>query len=257
MHHTHTAAEFHQLADQWLRERQQGVDVATMIQHTAYQAIIDMGDDAVPFLLQRLQDKPDHWFPALNAITGQQPVRPENRGRLQAMAQDWLRWGRENRRLEDQPSPQPLDDFKIHRYGANSIRNVRCREDGCDWPPYRQNFNRNIAQAMEHIRHTGHRVWLEIVDSCEIMPASRPSLSPTLTQFTADKNLDPSVAQPYEPIADPQLQRQWQDRMADLTKDPDPARARRDANAIMAQIAQAAGMTQLAQTYEAIQETDD
>ena len=88
--------EFERLADEWLEQRPRGVDVAQMIKHPAYQAIIDIGPDAVPWLLARLAQRPDHWFHALNQITDAQPVQPEHQGIVAAMAQDWIAWGRQN-----------------------------------------------------------------------------------------------------------------------------------------------------------------
>ena len=87
---------FERLADEWERDRPRGADVAQMTQHPAYQRIIAMGEPAVPWLLQRLAEKPNHWFVALNAITGAKPVPPESRGRIKEMAQAWLDWGRQN-----------------------------------------------------------------------------------------------------------------------------------------------------------------
>ena len=89
-------AEFEHLADEWERERPRGVDIEQMTAHPAYQRIIDMGLSAVPWLLTRLERRPGHWFLALNRMTGAQPVLPENEGNLKAMAEDWLRWGKQN-----------------------------------------------------------------------------------------------------------------------------------------------------------------
>ena len=86
---------FERLADEWERVRPRGADVARMTQHPAYQRIIAMGEPAVPWLLRRLAEKPDHWFVALNAITGARPVPPESRGRVKEMARAWLEWGRQ------------------------------------------------------------------------------------------------------------------------------------------------------------------
>ncbi len=35
---------FERLADEWLRERPRGADIAQMTRHSAYQEIIDLGD---------------------------------------------------------------------------------------------------------------------------------------------------------------------------------------------------------------------
>ena len=87
---------FERLADEWERNRPRGTDVEQMTQHPAYQSIINMGEPAVPWLLQRMAEKPDHWFVALNAITGARPVPAESRGRIKEMVQAWLDWGRHN-----------------------------------------------------------------------------------------------------------------------------------------------------------------
>ena len=64
--------------------------------HPAYQRIIGMGEKAVPFLLRELERNPDDWFWALNAITGADPVKEQNRGRIEQMTEDWLSWAKEN-----------------------------------------------------------------------------------------------------------------------------------------------------------------
>ena len=89
-------AEFERLAEEWLEQRPRGVDVAQMIRHPAYQSIIDIGAEAVPWLLERLAQSPDHWFYALNQITDAQPVQPEHQGNINAMAEEWIAWGKQN-----------------------------------------------------------------------------------------------------------------------------------------------------------------
>lgn len=86
---------FERLADEWLRERPRGVDIVQMTRHPAYQDIIELGEPAVPWILQRLAHKPDHWFVALSTITGASPVPPASRGRLGEMTDVWLEWGRQ------------------------------------------------------------------------------------------------------------------------------------------------------------------
>ena len=86
---------FERLANEWERDRPRGVDVAQMTRHPTYQRIIAMGEPAVPWLLRRLSEKADHWFVALNAITGARPVPPESRGRIKEMTQAWLNWGQQ------------------------------------------------------------------------------------------------------------------------------------------------------------------
>ena len=60
--------------------------------HPVYQRIIGMGQPVVLLIMREL----DHWLWALTAITGANPVKAEQRGRLDQMAQAWIEWGREN-----------------------------------------------------------------------------------------------------------------------------------------------------------------
>ena len=85
---------FGELATQWKRERGPHSSSARLAEHPAYQAIIALGSDAVPLLLRELDRQPDHWFRALAALTGANPVPPECRGKLRDMADAWLSWGR-------------------------------------------------------------------------------------------------------------------------------------------------------------------
>jgi hypothetical protein len=84
---------FRQLRDQW-KDRTRFVSSSTdLISDPAYQAIIGLGESVIPILLKELQTSPNHWFAALNAITHENPVQPEDRGNVAAMTQAWLRWG--------------------------------------------------------------------------------------------------------------------------------------------------------------------
>jgi len=64
--------------------------------HPAYQQIIGMGNPVVPLLLSELETTPDHWFWALNAITGADPVPEADRGIMEKMTKAWLKWGAEH-----------------------------------------------------------------------------------------------------------------------------------------------------------------
>ena len=85
---------FYKLAQQWKTERQHGSDILEMVIHPAYQRIIGMGPNAIPLLLEQLEQKPDHWFWALYALTEVDPVPPDSQGRLKEMAEAWLDWGK-------------------------------------------------------------------------------------------------------------------------------------------------------------------
>lgn len=96
---------FRVLADDWKSSRSRGVDVHEMTAHPAYRSVIAMGEPAVYWILKRLETKSDHWFVALNAITGESPVPVESSGKMEEMAAAWLRWGRENGYAKAEISP--------------------------------------------------------------------------------------------------------------------------------------------------------
>jgi hypothetical protein len=87
---------FRALAERWRRERGPTSSPSEMVMKPAYLRIVGLGKPAVPLLLRELRERPDHWFVALAAITGEDPVAPEHRGDLRKMADDWLIWGRQH-----------------------------------------------------------------------------------------------------------------------------------------------------------------
>lgn len=84
---------FDRLAARWREETSHLSSSTRMAAHPAYQEIIALGPPVVPSLLRELARQPDHWFTALKAITGANPVDLADRGRIDKMAQAWLRWG--------------------------------------------------------------------------------------------------------------------------------------------------------------------
>lgn len=57
---------------------------------------VEMGDDAVTWILEELEVCPDCLFFVLRAITLADPVLPAHQGVLSEMTNDWLKWGRDN-----------------------------------------------------------------------------------------------------------------------------------------------------------------
>jgi hypothetical protein len=89
-----TIEKFERLATDWRANRNNIGSVLDMCSHIAYQQIIGMGKDAVPLILRELEREIDHWFWALRAITAEDPVTENHRGRLALMARDWLDWAK-------------------------------------------------------------------------------------------------------------------------------------------------------------------
>lgn len=86
------ASQFREYVETWRRQTQHWSSVTRMISHPAYVAIVEMGRSVIPFLLAELRDRPDHWFVALQLITGEDPV-PAGSTFGEAV-QAWLAWGR-------------------------------------------------------------------------------------------------------------------------------------------------------------------
>ena len=64
--------------------------VHDMVLLPSYQRIIGMGMSVVPYILEDLEETGDHWFWALDAITGENPIPDEDVGNVPAMADEWL-----------------------------------------------------------------------------------------------------------------------------------------------------------------------
>jgi len=88
-------AEFRHLVRTWKNERRATSSSVMIAMHPAYQRIIGFGSPAVPLILAELRRELDHWFWALKAITGEDPVPAERRGNMKEMAEIWLEWGRQ------------------------------------------------------------------------------------------------------------------------------------------------------------------
>ena len=86
---------FRTLAVEWKAGRGHSSSISKMCTHPAYQQIVGMGEKAIPLILRELEQAPDHWFWALKAITGVNPVPRDERADIKAMALHWLEWGRE------------------------------------------------------------------------------------------------------------------------------------------------------------------
>jgi hypothetical protein len=83
---------FRGLVRQWKEATQFTSSSTEMVMHPAYQQIIRMGPSALPLLVTELRRQPDHWFTALKSISGQDPVPPEDRGKVHRMREAWLAW---------------------------------------------------------------------------------------------------------------------------------------------------------------------
>jgi hypothetical protein len=83
------------LLETWHNDTRFQSDQSAILAHWAYYRLIGLGPAVLPQIFQDLQAGGGPWFVALQAITGEDPVRPEHRSSVALMRQDWLAWARE------------------------------------------------------------------------------------------------------------------------------------------------------------------
>lgn len=84
--------EFRKHAEKWCKDTAHSSSISKIVNHPSYLRIIGMGPSVLPLLLTELQNKPDHWLVALNAITGHDPAPPDST--FTEAVDAWLSWGR-------------------------------------------------------------------------------------------------------------------------------------------------------------------
>jgi hypothetical protein len=87
---------FEELALSWSSATAHLSSSTKMIEHPAYRQIIGLGPSVLPLILHDLQQTHRFWFPALNAITGENPVPDDAAGDFDRMTDAWIGWGRAN-----------------------------------------------------------------------------------------------------------------------------------------------------------------
>jgi hypothetical protein len=80
---------FETLKSQWKSKTRYMSNSAQIAMVWEYQQIIGIGRPALPFILAELEHETDHWFWALEAISGENPVPANQAGR----SKTWRRRG--------------------------------------------------------------------------------------------------------------------------------------------------------------------
>jgi hypothetical protein len=91
-------ATFRSQVDLWKDETAHLSSLTKAIAHPSYLRIIGLAryssnGEIERLLLRELEADPDHWFAALSAVTGEDPVEPEHD--FDEAVGAWLAWGRE------------------------------------------------------------------------------------------------------------------------------------------------------------------
>ena len=87
---------FTELADRWEAETVFLSNLDRATEHPAHKEIVSMGESAVPLILERMRETGRHWDHALRDITGENPVKRSDWGKVAAIQASWLEWGEAN-----------------------------------------------------------------------------------------------------------------------------------------------------------------
>jgi hypothetical protein len=83
--------KFYRLLRQWKNATEVESSLSNIVMNPAYQKILGMGHDAVPFILEELRlGSPLWWFWALEYITEANPVPSKYKGKVREMAKCWI-----------------------------------------------------------------------------------------------------------------------------------------------------------------------
>ena len=86
-------AHFKTIVEKWNKDTRHTSSLTKMITHPTYARIIEIGPKVLPLLFRELNERPNHWLVALNAITREDPA-PAGSTFGEAV-QAWLAWGRD------------------------------------------------------------------------------------------------------------------------------------------------------------------
>lgn len=89
--------EFNENVERWKDETGHLSSLTKAFAHPSYLRIIGLARYSTDhqleaLLLRELKNEPDHWFAALSAITGENPVHPQDD--FDTSVRKWLQWGR-------------------------------------------------------------------------------------------------------------------------------------------------------------------
>ena len=95
-------ATFNVLADKWEKETAFHSNDYFIVNHPAYQKIIEMGEAVLPLIFREMETNGGYWFWALRIITGANPEPPPDIPSagwvaldIKAIRKAWLHWARE------------------------------------------------------------------------------------------------------------------------------------------------------------------
>jgi len=80
----------------WKSETIFSSSITEITNNSAYRSIIGLGQKVIPFIIDDLKATDNHWFYALEALTGQNPIKENHKGIVPLMKNDWIEWAKAN-----------------------------------------------------------------------------------------------------------------------------------------------------------------
>lgn len=88
--------EFNENKQKWLEDTLFSSNADEITSHPSYLRIIEMGENVLLFIFKDLDTNMNHWFAALEKITGENPVSPQDSGDIRKMREVWLNLAERN-----------------------------------------------------------------------------------------------------------------------------------------------------------------
>ncbi len=85
---------FEVLAEWWHADTDALSSPSRILGHPAYRKMVQMGEQAIPWMLRDLRDNDGEWFAALQQLTGKSLVSEDHDGDFDVARDAWLEWGR-------------------------------------------------------------------------------------------------------------------------------------------------------------------
>ncbi|MCI1267914.1 MAG: hypothetical protein LKG19_15165 [Saprospiraceae bacterium] len=96
MYNQQLKKKFELYSSLWKKETMFSSSSSEITNNAAYRSIIGLGTDIIPFIIHDLQQSENHWFYALEQLTGENPISNDHIGVIKLMKSDWLNWAEIN-----------------------------------------------------------------------------------------------------------------------------------------------------------------
>lgn len=88
-----TQKQFSKLSEEWHNETGHFSTMFHVYQHKAIKQIINCGLEVVPYIIAEMKlNKDGHWSKVLSIITECNPIPEKHYGKVEKMAEDWIKW---------------------------------------------------------------------------------------------------------------------------------------------------------------------